>query len=195
MALSRHFDRARTMKWKINTSNWGKFQEYQELFAKYKNPLEATHIDLPEIHADPLKVIVHKASQMEDQILVDDTSLDIEGADVGVNVRWFIDNLHNFVGRPAVFRVYLAYRSSDKVYVYAGEIKGKIVDPSGAEQKGFGFDKYFLPDGEYETLAQAKPERVNARAIAVKNLFGGKVHHIGPVVEKWDGLWQQLGED
>lgn len=176
------------MQWKLNTSNWGKYQEYKYLFAKHKQTLEITTIDLKEIQSDPLTTIVHKASQMDDQVLVEDTSLDVEGADVGVNVRWLLDRLTEYEGRQAVFRVLLAYKSSNKVFVYQGEVQGTIVSPKG--NSGFGFDALFRPKGEFETLAEAKPERVNARAIAINHLFTGKVHQIMPVIEKWKGDWQ-----
>lgn len=176
------------MQWKLNTSNWGKYQEYKYLFAKHKQDLDITTVDLKEIQSDPVSVIVHKASQMEDQVLVEDTSLDIEGADVGVNVRWLLDRLSEYEGRPAVFRVLLAYKSNKKVFVYQGEVHGTIVSPKG--DAGFGFDALFRPKGAFETLAEAKPERVNARAIAINHLFTGKVHQILPAIEAWKGDWQ-----
>jgi XTP/dITP diphosphohydrolase len=176
------------MLWKLNTSNWGKYQEYRHYFAKYNQELEITSVDLKEILSNPLEVIVHKASQMDDQVLVEDTSLDVEGADVGVNVRWLLNHMKEFEGRRATFRVLLAYKSNKKVFVYQGEVQGTLVSQKG--NSGFGFDAIFQPDGELETLAEAKPDRVNARAIAIKNLFTGSVYQIAPMMEKWTGDWQ-----
>lgn len=176
------------MLWKLNTSNWGKYHEYKRYFAQYNQELLITTEDLKEIMADPISVVVHKASQLDDQVLVEDTSLDVEGAEVGVNVRWLLDRIKEFENHKAVFRVLIAYKSNKKVFVYQGVVKGVIVAPKG--EAGFGFDPIFRPEGEYETLAEAKPDRVNARAIAIKNLFTGQVHQIAPVIEKWTGDWQ-----
>ena len=56
---------------------------------------------------------------------------------------------------------------------------------------GFGFDPVFLPEGSKNTLAQAKPDAVNARAVAVEALIHGKPSSVQPVIEHWNGPWQQ----
>ena len=99
---------------------------------------------------------------MGELILIEDTSLDIEGASVGVNVRWLIDHLNDYIGRRALWTLLLAYRFGDEVIVYKGEVPGTIVSPQG--ESGFGFDPVFLPNGSDLTLAQSKPDEVNARA-------------------------------
>lgn len=176
------------MHWKLNTSNWGKYQEYRHYFAKHGQEITITSVDLKEVVSDPVTVVVHKASQMDDQVLVEDTSLDVENADVGINVRWLLEHMQEYEYRSAIFRVLLAYKSNKKVFVYQGEVKGIIVPPKG--EAGFGFDAIFRPDGEYQTLAESKPDWVNARAIAIKNLFSGQVYKIEPVIENWKGDWQ-----
>jgi XTP/dITP diphosphohydrolase len=175
--------------WQLNTSNPGKLQEFQRLFAKHNCAINATQTDTPEIESTALQVVVHKASQMKEYVIVEDTSLDIEGADVGINIRWLLDHISNFVGRKATWRVLLAYRAIDRVYVYEGVVFGKIVSPQGTE--GFGFDPFFLPDGATVTLAQKKPDSVNARAKAVDALFNNQPCAIEPLITSWDGPWQQ----
>lgn len=174
--------------WVLNTSNKGKLREFQEFFAKHGAELNASEVDLKEIDADPISVVVHKASQIGNEIIVEDTSLDIENADVGVNVRWLLDNLSTYSGRKAHWRVLLAYLKDGSVYVYEGKVDGTIVFPRG--EGGFGFDPVFLPDGKSETLAQSKPSEVNARAKAVEALMQGKTAAILPPITKWDGNWQ-----
>jgi XTP/dITP diphosphohydrolase len=174
--------------WRLNTSNQGKLREFERLFSLYGAQVQSTQIDLPEIQADPMTVVVHKASQLGEGILIEDTSLDIEGADVGVNVRWLLDHLPEFEGRRAYWRVLLAYQKEGLVYVYEGTIRGTIVLPRG--EGGFGFDPVFLPDGCDQTLAQSKPDEVNARAKAVAALLTGKpVAKLSPIVD-WNGSWQ-----
>lgn len=175
-------------QWKLNTSNKGKLQEFQRLFAKYGHALSASYIDLAEIQADPIKVIAHKASQLEEGILVDDTSLDIEGSEVGINVRWLMDHLEEFVGRKANWTVLLAYRQKSQVFIYAGRVEGVIVPSQG--NGGFGFDPVFLPNGEEQTLALSKPDNVNARAMAVEALIHGHPVAIVDALYDWKGSWQ-----
>jgi XTP/dITP diphosphohydrolase len=177
------------MSLKLNTSNAGKFEEFKTLFSSHGTKLETTAIDLKEIEADPLQVVVHKASQLGENILVEDTSLDIEGASVGVNVRWLLDHLSEYAGRKATWTVLLAVRKGDTVFVYRGTVAGTIVVPKGGN--GFGFDPVFLPEGATKTLAEAKPDSVNARAKAVEAFVASTVWATHPVIEKWDGPWQK----
>ena len=173
--------------WKLNTSNLGKFEEFKRLFAKFDFEFETTHIDLKEIDSDPIQVIIHKASQMEN-VLVEDTSLDIEGASVGVNIRWLLDHLNEYAGRKAEWTVLLAYREEDQVYIYKGSISGAIVLSKGIA--GFGFDPVFLPTGATKTLAESKPDAVNARAKAVEALIKGDIFANQKMIRDWNGPWQ-----
>lgn len=63
---------------------------------------------MKEIVSDPLSVAIHKASQLGEYVIVEDTSLDIEGEQVGINVKWMMNSLTNFVGKRALWNVYLA---------------------------------------------------------------------------------------
>jgi XTP/dITP diphosphohydrolase len=175
--------------WKLNTSSRGKFEEFKRLFAQFGIPLEVSHIDLKEIEASPVEVIAHKASQLGENILVEDTSLEIEGASVGINVRWLLDHLADYEGRKAEWTVLLAFRQGDRVFIYKAAVPGTIVEPRGAS--GFGFDPVFLPNGATQTLAESKPDAFNARAKAVKVLMQGNIWATHPVIEEWEGPWQK----
>lgn len=176
------------IEWKLNTSNLGKLKEFQRLFSNFGMALKATQIDLPEIESDPLSVIAHKASQLEEYILVEDTSLDIDGASVGINVRWLLAHLNEYVGKQASWSVLLAYREKDEIYIYQGLIKGTIVLPRGVE--GFGFDPFFLPNKAHLTLAEDKPDVVNARAKAVETFVEDKKFQVVKAIYDWKGSWQ-----
>ncbi len=174
--------------WKLNTGNVGKLQEFQRLFAKHGKRLISTQIDLKEIEADPLTVVTHKASQLEELTLIEDTSLEIEGFSMGVNVKWLMDHLTHLIGRKAVWIVFLAYRSGDEVIIYKGEVTGQIVESRG--KGGFGFDPFFLPEGAKDTLAQSKPDQFNARARAVEALIKDEKYACVRAIYDWDGPWQ-----
>ncbi|MFI5344657.1 MAG: non-canonical purine NTP pyrophosphatase [Chlamydiales bacterium] len=174
--------------WKMNTSNAGKLEEYKQLFAKHGFDLSASTMDIREIDADPLLVVVHKASQMNEMVLIDDTALHIEGEEIGIHIRWLLSHLANYIGKSAEWIVFLAYRKENKVHIYQGMVKGKIVPPQG--EGGFGFDAMFLPNGSEKTLAQGKPDEINARAMAVQALIKNEPIAILPTMNQWEGAWQ-----
>jgi len=172
----------------INTANSGKLAEYRRLFAEYDIDVRATHVDVEEIDATPLEVVSHKACQVREEVLVDDTSLEIEGADVGVHVRWRMGELVRYVGKKAKCAVLLAYRKQDFVYVCEGVVDGRIASASG--DGGFGFDPYFVPEGSEKTLAEFKPDCYNPRALAVKAFVEKRLNRY-PALFDWEGPWQK----
>lgn len=174
--------------WLLNTSNKGKLREFEHYFAAHDITIQPTEIDLKEISADPLTVVVHKATQIGEEILVEDSSLDIEGAEVGINIRWLLDHLSKYNHRKASWRVLLAYLKSGQVYVWEARVEGTIVLPRG--DGGFGFDPIFLPNGSEKTLAQEKPPAVNARAMVVEAFVSRPASYVVPAITGWDGPWQ-----
>lgn len=174
--------------WKLNTSNPGKLAEFRRLFSQYGCTLEATEVDLAEIDATAIEVIAHKASQLDENVLVEDTALFIQGAEVGIQVRWLLDHLSQYVGRDALWQVLLAQRKSDQIDIYQGLVEGSIVLPQGSQ--GFGFDPIFLPKGARATLAESKPDACNARAKAVQALIEGKRWMTHALIKEWKGDWQ-----
>ncbi|KAK8805026.1 hypothetical protein WA171_006991 [Blastocystis sp. BT1] len=137
---------------RLNTSNMNKFREFKELFAKYGINLDATHREIREIVSDPLSVAIHKASQLGECVISEDTSLDIEGEQVGINVKWMMNELPKYIGKKALWNVYLAILIHGRVHVYRGQVIGTIVEPRG--DSNFGFDPVFLPEGCVSTLAE-----------------------------------------
>lgn len=133
--------------------------------------------------------MAHKASQLEELILIEDTSLDIEDASVGINVRWLVDHLEEYIGRKAIWTVLLAYRINNDIFIYKGEVEGLIVPPRG--NQGFGFDPVFLPNNSDQTLAESKPDEVNARALAVDALVRKELFATVKAIYDWDGPWQE----
>ena len=110
----------------INTSNDGKFTEFQRMFDKASGgsiTLERTTIDLPEIDGTPVEVVANKAAAAGEGVLIEDTSLDVEGMDVGVNVRWLLDNLDKHEGSACTWRVLMGVLENNVVKVYRGEVQ------------------------------------------------------------------------
>ena len=199
---------------RLNTSNEFKFNEFKRLFTKFGNlKLERTKVDLDEIdvrvsfiktlslsfcilthslpQARPALVVAQKATSAGVNVLIEDTSLDVEGAEVGVNIRWIMDNLKDLIGRRAVWRVMLGIlRSDQKVYIYEGITNGVIVKARG--DSAFGFDPVFLPEGSTKTLAEDKPDSVSARCKAVEAMMNDDAVSIHCPIKKedWKGKWQ-----
>jgi XTP/dITP diphosphohydrolase len=177
----------------LNSSNKGKIEEFQKFVGGMLKP--GTHLDLNEIDASANEVIAHKASQFRPHsqdpfVLVEDTSLEVEGENAGTNIRWLLEEggqVDKMAGKKAKWIVKLAYRDGETIKVYNGVVNGKIVRPKGT--KGFGFDPYFLPDGSTQTLAEAKPPEFNARWKAVKSFLTEHGEDHAPI-DDWRGPWQ-----
>jgi XTP/dITP diphosphohydrolase len=173
---------------RLNTSSLAKLAEYRELFGRAGIEVVATTLDLLEIQADKWSVVIHKASSVSDGTLVEDTSLDVEGAEVGIHVRWYLDRIGDFLGRSALWTCLLAHKKEEAIWVYAGEVPGILVPADG--RLGFGFDAYFQPVGATCSLAEEKPDQFNARALAVKAFLEERwIHRATPITE-WNGPWQ-----
>jgi inosine/xanthosine triphosphate pyrophosphatase family protein len=168
----------------INTSSQGKIEEFKKFLG---NHIEFVKEDLKEPDSDPLTIIRYKASQFEN-ILVDDTSLEIPGAEIGSNIKWVIDQLGEYEGKTALFICLLGIQKENKIYVYKGEVSGTIVKPRGI---GFGFNPYFKPLGAAKTYAEDKPNSSNARYLAVQSFILGKAAEILEPLPDWDGLFQK----
>lgn len=169
---------------RINSSNAGKIEELRAFLGA---DLPSTQIDLREPDADLITIAIVKATQAGPGVLVDDVALDVEGADLGVHIKWRRSLLDELVGRSATFRVALAYQSRwGHVYVYSGEVAGHIGPPKAG---GFGFDGVFIPVGATVPLSVDKPEHLNPRALACQNLRANRPVGIFPPTS-WCGPWQ-----
>ena len=182
---------------RLNTSNMKKFAEFERMFTRAGKTLTHTAVDLREIDADEVQVVAHKASCAGEGVIIEDTSFDVEGADVGVNIRWLLDNLDQHVGKAAVWRVLLAVlRAGGQVQVYEGLVHGTIVPapPVDPLRPAFGFDPVFRPLGCSKTLAEDKPDCVSARAKAVAALLADDEKCTVPAIVEWTGPWQDDDE-
>ena len=99
------------------------------MFQGHNITLDRTSIDIKEIESDPFTVVAHKATQAGDHVLIEDTSLDIEGAEVGINIRWVMSNIEQYIGRKAVWTVLLGYKDGESIYIYKGVTNGHLVAP------------------------------------------------------------------
>jgi XTP/dITP diphosphohydrolase len=171
--------------YKINTSNKDKLAEFKKYLGR--EVLSET-LDLPEPDTDAIQVIVYKASQFN-EVLVDDTSLEIEGENIGINVKWMLDSLQNYIGKRASFRCLVGIHIADQVYVFEGKIPGTIVEKK-LGPFGFGFLPYFKPDNAKQTLAEDLPDHLNARYFAVMDFLQNRPHQVCNPIFHWSGKFQ-----
>lgn len=154
--------------------------------------------DLPEVEGTPEQVATYKALAAGPNVLVEDTSLDVEGFDAGVNIRWLIENLTAQVAKSgrtpkAMWRVMLAVHDGEQMYVAKAEVPGRMIgEPRG---EGFSFDSYFIPDGHTQTLGEMEvagtKDLVSARKSAVQQLLAG--HCVATAlsdIPEWRGAYQ-----
>lgn len=190
----------------INTSSKGKQQELARLFRGYGKSVGFTEMDLPEIDSDCYQVVAHKASQVPRGVVVEDTSLDVEGESVGVHIKHLLARLvdhlkgsDDLIGRRAIWRVLLAQASEqgDEVMIFQGEVHGKLSLPfchttlSSDAKGGRGpFDPYFSPEGLNCTLSYHKPDSHSARAMAVDAFMHRRVFKAMSRIDHWEGRWQ-----
>jgi len=176
---------------KINSGNKHKLTEYLDYLTPLNHQLSTTDVDMKEPDSDHETIICYKASQFNDGTLVDDVSLVIEGLDVGVNVRWFLENNalndEQFWGRKSSFICYLGVNINDQVHLYQGRIDGTIVKPKG---DGFGLGPYFLPLGATQTLGERMLPVLNPRYIALSNFLNNNCHAKRAAMKTWHGRFQ-----
>jgi inosine/xanthosine triphosphate pyrophosphatase family protein len=178
--------------YKLTTSNENKLKEYQRYLPDL---VMGQGSDISEVNSDDITVAIYKAMDNGPMTISEDTSLEVDGHDVGVNIRWLLNNLPKMIGRKSIWKVLIGKNDGEYIEIFEGVVSGVIVEPIG---DGFAFDPYFLVDGIGQTLGQLKsseniPEvEYSARAIAVSNLKND--NYIKKValdsIPEWDGEYQ-----
>lgn len=152
--------------------------------------------DLREVDADPETVTLYKAKAAGDGRIIEDTSLDVDGADLGTNIRWLLETLPQHVGKPALWRVMLGVNRAGRIEIYEGLIRGKIVQRDWPEDF-FGFDPLFQPEGSdmtlHELAAAGRKDEFSARLQAAKKFRLGQFKSLTLIkdVPEWTGAWQK----
>ena len=148
-------------------------------------PILHQKIDLDEIQALDLKKIVkHKVRQAYDLIkkpvVVEDTTLEFRGLGglPGPFIRYFLEqmseedicSLLNGKDRNATARCVFGYFDGEKEVYFEGSIDGTIPEkPRG--DKGYGFDRIFIPEGYNVTRAEQNEEDHKAVYLKIKPIL------------------------
>ena len=153
-------------------------------------------VDLPEVDADGETVVLYKALAAGPHRIVEDTALHIDGAQIGVNIRWLLDDIANHDGKRATWEVWLGINDSQHITTYRGEITGRITAKYAASHQGFGFDNYFIPDGTDKTLYElemdGRKDAFSARKKAIDAFLACDVQKRIPIpnIPQWNGPMQ-----
>jgi inosine/xanthosine triphosphate pyrophosphatase family protein len=179
----------------ISTSNLKKLTE----FRRFGLPLEARiGPDLPEVQGTPEDVITYKVLAAGENVMVEDTSLDIEGRNAGINIRWMPESDEGAAVplAAALWRVLIGVQQRGVLYIAKAEVPGVMIsEPRGS---GFRFDPFFVPNGYAMTLGElenlGRKDEISARKAAVENLMNGQYTTIMMSnIPVWQGSYQ--GED
>ena len=176
-------------KYKLVSSNKRKLEEYKSFGLDFDI---ASGNDLPEVDSNSFDVIAYKAEMNGIHTISEDTSLHIENSNVGVNIKWMINHLSEFVGKKALWEVVLGKNDGKFIYVYQGLINGIIVEPRG---KGYAFDPFFQPENCNFTLAELDEQNLKHKFSARKNvaenlLNDNYLKKFSLPLEVWQGKWQ-----
>ena len=163
------------------TGNQGK----ADALAKWIGFDVAIHkLDLDEVQSvDVRKVSEHKARQAYDilktPVLVEDVGLAFDALNglPGALIKWFVDDagldvtaqmLNGFDDRSATAICVWTYFDGSEIKVIEGFQKGTIAaGPRG--DRGFGWDKMFIPEGETRTRSELTESEYEASYTASKN--------------------------
>ena len=177
---------------KLLTSNPQKIEEYNR-FGLGFTAVKGNDID--EVDADMLTVALYKAIDIPDQHVIEDTSLDIDGEDVGVNIRWLEHRLEEFHGKKAQWHVVLAMKDNGFIKLYSATQEG-VIDYTKYDERGIGFDSVFVPEGSdkslYELNCIDEKDNFSPRKFAAQNLINDDFALIWNVnyIPEWKGKWQ-----
>lgn len=176
------------------TSNEQKLKEFQS-FGLNNLKIEKGR-DLSEVESDAMTVIIYKSLEAGLNRIVEDTSLHVDGAEVGTNIRWLTDSISSYKGVKATWEVLLGVNNGETITIYQGLINGEITDKY-KEPIGFGFDCYFVPEDSTETLydLETKGEKDNysARKNAIMSFLNDEsIHQVNiKDIPQWNGKMQE----
>jgi non-canonical purine NTP pyrophosphatase (RdgB/HAM1 family) len=148
-------------------------QKKADYLAKYLGfPVKHHKLDLDELQSLDLKEIVeHKVRQAYEEIkspvIVEDVSLEFAalGGLPGPFIRFFVEKVPFEVicsmidnkNRKATARCVFGYYDGKDLKLFEGNLEGKVPEEPAGEN-GYGWDRFFIPEGYNVTRAQLNEE-------------------------------------
>jgi inosine triphosphate pyrophosphatase len=148
-------------------------QKKADYLAKYLGlPIKHVKLDLDEIQSMDLKEIVeHKVRQAYNEVympvIVEDVALEFAALNglPGPFIRFFVEevpfeticSMIDGKTRKATARCVFGYYDGKDLKLFEGKLDGEIPEKPAGE-KGFGWDKFFIPEGYKVTRAELNEE-------------------------------------
>jgi hypothetical protein len=179
----------------LSTSNKNKIKEFKR-FGLTFDIMKGK--DIKEVNGSIEEVILHKALDSGEGILVEDSVLIINGEEV-VDIRWKIKELSTMENVDIKWVVSLGILDQGFVYIYKSEIICKLIDnlnENDIPEDSFGFDAYIKPlDSDvsfYHLDQQGKKDLYSPRNHVVHNLLNKRYFAkvSAKQVPKWTGTYQ-----
>jgi non-canonical purine NTP pyrophosphatase (RdgB/HAM1 family) len=135
-------------------------------------PVKHVKLDLEELQSMDLhKIVEHKVRQayehIKSPVIVEDVSLEFEGLNglPGPFIRFFVDrvpfevmcSMINGLSRKATVKTVFGYFDGQTMKMFEAASEGEIAQTPAGE-RGFGWDKIFIPEGYAVTRAQLNEE-------------------------------------
>jgi inosine triphosphate pyrophosphatase len=162
------------------TGNPNKIKEAKKILKEFD--IKNEPLDIPEIQELNSQLVVEEKvrqalKQLNKPLFVEDVSLcfdELNGLP-GPLIKWFVksigrrglvDILSPFSNKSATAKCFIGYgvpktkTSKEKIVVFEGSIRGKIVEPTG--ENNFGWDPIFVPEGYEKTFAEMTEEEKNS---------------------------------
>lgn len=162
--------------------------------------------DIPEIKSiDVQEIATHKANDTGlNNILVEDTAFELVGTDFyETQIKQlfkFIEFEDSLKGQPVVWKVALAWKINENIFVSQANLEGELFYP--AVSKGYNFERilrikhdgkdYMFPELPEEVLERIHPRVLAAQQLidAVKNNDYSKLTKVDVKDIVWDGDYQ-----
>lgn len=158
-------------------------QSKADYLAKYlEHPVHHQKVDLDEIQSLDLRTVVeHKVRQayeiLQTPVLVDDVALEFAalGQLPGTFIRFYVDTVPldticrtlDGLDRAATAKAVLGYYDGNEITYFEGSLGGRIAEhPAG--ERGFGWDKIFIPEGYDVTRAELSEADDRATYLKIK---------------------------
>ena len=177
----------------LKSSNPYKISEYKRLLANTDISIEKGE-DLREVLGSINEVIIYKAIDAGENVLVEDATLIINGVEE-VEIKWKLDSLKT--GDEVTWIISLGILNNGIIRVYQGSID-VIVDRS-LGMDGVAFEPFFVPIENnpdklsYTVLAKTiNKDIIDPRAKAVSKLLNGKIDIVAEREDfpTWTGAYQ-----
>lgn len=181
------------MTYKIISSNINKINEYKRFGLNNLEVLSGK--DIREVSGTSEEVIIHKCLEAGENVIVEDSILIINGIEI-VDIKYQLENLNNFIGKFAIFKVTLGIQLKGLIKTYAAELIGTIQNlPKEADN--FGFDYCFVPYKQLKSLYELDKlglkDNFSPRRMAIEKLIHDNFNCSYAVkdIKPWIGSYQQ----